>query len=130
MVHSLVAEVLLLLLAEDLQLKEELLLLEEAGVGGVHGRRRFLCLLVGRNVLVVLQFFHLRFDVFGLFVPVFGICGRFVLLISETNRDWWSVNIWTFSGAVFSGAEPMKNVKCPKCQVITTQIHALVPTFV
>jgi len=58
------------LLAEDLQLQEQLLLLEESGVGRVHGRRRLLGLLVRRDVLVVLELLHLRLHIFGLFVPV------------------------------------------------------------
>ena len=53
--------VVLLLLAEDLQLQEELLLMEELRVGRVHLRRTLLvCLLVRRDVLVVLEFLHLR----------------------------------------------------------------------
>lgn len=59
-----------LLLAEDLQLQEELLLLEQAGVGRVHGRRGLLGLLVRRNVLMVLQLLHLRLHIFGLLVTV------------------------------------------------------------
>lgn len=58
------------LLAEDLQLQEELLLLEESGVGRVHGRRGLLCLLVRRNVLVVLELLHLWLHIFGLLVTV------------------------------------------------------------
>lgn len=53
--------VVLLLLVEDLQLQEELLLLEELRVGRVHlGRTLFVCFLVGRDVLVVLQLLHLH----------------------------------------------------------------------
>lgn len=59
------------LLAEDLQLQEELLLLEESGVGRVHGRRGFLCLLVWRNVLVVLELLHFWLHIFRLLVSVF-----------------------------------------------------------
>lgn len=59
------------LLAEDLELQEELLLLEESGVGRVHGRRRLLSLLIWRNVLVVLELLHLGLHIFGLLVPVF-----------------------------------------------------------
>ena len=58
------------LLAEDLQLQEELLLLEESGVGRVHGRRGLLCLLVWRNVLVVLELLHFGLHIFGLLVSV------------------------------------------------------------
>lgn len=53
--------VVLLLLVEDLQLEEELLLLEELRIGRVHlGRALFVCLLVWRDVLVVLQLLHLH----------------------------------------------------------------------
>lgn len=58
------------LLAQYLQLQEELLLLQESGVGRVHGRRRLLCLLVWRNVLVVLELLHLGLHIFGLLVSV------------------------------------------------------------
>lgn len=55
--------VVLLLLAEDLQLQEELLLLEELCVGRVHLWRTLLvCFLVWRDVLVVLQLLHLHPD--------------------------------------------------------------------
>lgn len=53
--------VVLLLLVEDLQLQKELLLMEELRVGRVHlGRALFVCLLVRRDVLVVLQLLHLH----------------------------------------------------------------------
>lgn len=56
-----VVVVVLLLLAENLQLQEELLLLEELGVRRVHVWRRLLVrFLVRRDVLVVLQLLHLR----------------------------------------------------------------------
>lgn len=58
------------LLAQDLQLQEKLLLLKEAGVRRVHGRRGLLCLLIGRNVLVVLELLHLWLHIFGFFVSV------------------------------------------------------------
>lgn len=70
---------LMFLLAEDLQLKEELLLLKQPSVGGVHGwRRRFFCLLVWWDILVVLELLHFGFDIFGLFVAV--LVGHFGLL--------------------------------------------------
>lgn len=59
------------LLAENLQLQEQLLLLEESGVGRVHGRRGLLRLLVRRNVLVVLELLHLWLHIFGLLVSIF-----------------------------------------------------------
>lgn len=50
-----VVVVVLLLLTEDLELQEELLLLEDFGVGRVQmGRRLFISLLVRRDVLMVL----------------------------------------------------------------------------
>lgn len=53
--------VVLLLLIEDLQLQEELLLLEELCIGRVHlGWTLFVCLLVGRDVLVVFQLLDLQ----------------------------------------------------------------------
>ena len=65
--------VVLLLLAEDLQLQEELLLLEQPGVGRVHGRRGLLRLLVRGDVLVVLELLHLWLGVLGLFVAVLAV---------------------------------------------------------
>lgn len=49
---------MLLLLAEDLQLEEELLLLQEACVARVHGGFAGLVLLVWGDVLVVLELLH------------------------------------------------------------------------
>lgn len=63
----------LLLLAEDLQLQEELLLLEQPRVGRVHGRRRLLRLLVRGYVLVVFELLHLWLGVLGLFVAVLAV---------------------------------------------------------
>ena len=68
-----VAEAVLLLLAEDLQLQEELLLLEQPGVGRVHGRRGLLRLLVRGDVLVVFELLHLWLGVLGLFVAVLAV---------------------------------------------------------
>lgn len=65
--------VALLLLAQDLQLQEELLLLQQAGVVGVHLWLALLTLLVRRNVLVVLEFLHPGLGVFALFAPVFVV---------------------------------------------------------
>lgn len=72
-----VAEVLLLLLllAEDLELQKELLLLEESGIRRIHGWRGLLSLLVWRNVLVILQLLHLGLGVFGLFLTVLAFTG-------------------------------------------------------
>ena len=62
-----VVVVVLLLLVDDLQLQEELLLLQDLGVGRVLlGRRLPLGLLVRGDVLVVLELLHLGLGVFGL----------------------------------------------------------------
>lgn len=60
----------LLLLAEDLELQELLLLLQEAGVRRVHRHLVELLLLVGRDVLMVLQLLHPRL---GLFAPLAAV---------------------------------------------------------
>lgn len=73
------------LLAENLQLQEELLLLEESGVGRIHGWRGLLCLLVWRNVLVVLELFDFRLHIFGLLVTV--LVGRFRLVVERTRKS-------------------------------------------
>lgn len=53
--------VVLLLLVDDLQLKEELLLIEEFGVGGVQkGWRVTLGFLIRRDVLMIFQLLYLR----------------------------------------------------------------------
>lgn len=53
--------VAVLLLTEDLKLEEELLLLEDLGVGGVQIEKRpGISLLVRRNVLMVLQLLYLE----------------------------------------------------------------------
>lgn len=68
-----VAEALLLLLAEDLQLQEQLLLLQQPRVGRVHGRRRLLRLLVRGDVLVVFELLHLWLGVLGLLVAILTV---------------------------------------------------------
>ena len=57
----------LLVLGEDRQLEGLLLLVKEAGVGRVHGRLVGLLLLVGGDVLVVLELLHARLGLFALF---------------------------------------------------------------
>lgn len=68
-----VAEAVLLLLTEDLQLQEQLLLLEQPGVGGIHGRRGLLGLLVRGDVLVIFELLHLWLGFLGLFVAVLTV---------------------------------------------------------
>lgn len=58
------------LLAKDLKLQEELLLMEQSGIGRVHGRRGLLCFLVWRNVLMVLELFNFWFHIFSLLMAV------------------------------------------------------------
>lgn len=74
---------LLLLLAEDLQLEEELLLLQEPSVRGVHGRFAGLVLLVWGNVLVVLELFHPGFGLFALLAAAFLRGGLLLTLLQE-----------------------------------------------
>lgn len=75
----------LLLLAQDLQLQELLLLLQEARVGRIHRHVVGLLLLVWGDVLVVLQLFHPRLDLFALFAAAFITeCLRLALLQSTT----------------------------------------------
>lgn len=65
--------VVLLLLAQDLQLQEQLLLLEQAGVVGVQLWLALLTFLVRGNVLVVLQLLYPWFGVFAFFATVLVI---------------------------------------------------------
>lgn len=67
----------LLLLAEDLELQEELLLLQEPCIGRVHGRRGLFRLLVWGNVLVVLKLLHFWLHLLGLFVAILAIARWF-----------------------------------------------------
>lgn len=87
LVNPWVAEpvLLLLLLAQDLELQEELLLLEQPGVGRVHGRRGLLRLLVRRDVLVVFELLHLGLGVLGLFVAVLTVAQG--LGLQQGGRD-------------------------------------------
>lgn len=80
-----VAEAVLLLLTEDLQLQEELLLLEQPGVGGIHGRRGLLGLLVRGDVLVIFELLHLWLGVLGLFVAVLTVAQGLGLQSGWTN---------------------------------------------
>lgn len=57
---------MLLLLAQDLQLEEELLLLQEPSVRRVHGGLAGIVLLVWGDVLVVLELLHPGFGFFAL----------------------------------------------------------------
>lgn len=82
-----VAEPVLLLLAEDLELQEQLLLLEQPGVVGVHLRLVLLPFLIWWNVLVVLELLYPGLGVFALFATVFvvWILGM-ALLFSRKRR--------------------------------------------
>lgn len=57
---------MLLLLAQDLQLEEQLLLLQQSSIRGVHQSFTGLLLLVRRNILVVLELFHPWLGLFAL----------------------------------------------------------------
>lgn len=82
------------LLAEDLKLQEQLLLLQESGVGRVHGRRRLLHLLVWRNVLVVLELLYFWLHIFGLLMSVLvrrlGLFkrGKLSWSVGTSKRRW------------------------------------------
>lgn len=80
--------VVLLLLAEDLQLQEELLLLEQPGVVGVHVRLTPLPLLIWRDVLVVLQLLHPGLGVFALFAAVFVVWILGMALLFSRKRTF------------------------------------------
>lgn len=56
---------LLLLVTKDLQLQEELLLLQQAGIRRIHRDLTGLLFLIWGNVLMILELFH---SWFGLFV--------------------------------------------------------------
>lgn len=79
--------VMLLLLAEDLQLEKELLLLQEPCVRRVHGGFAGLVLLVWGNVLVVLEFLHPGLGLFT-FLAAALLCGSLLLtlLFKEEHR--------------------------------------------
>lgn len=79
--------VVLLLLAQDLELQEQLLLLEQPGVVGVHLRLVLLPFLIWWNVLVVLELLYPGLGVFALFATVFvvWILGM-ALLFSRKRR--------------------------------------------
>lgn len=82
-----VAEAVLLLLTEDLQLQEELLLLEQPGVVGVHGRLALLPLLIWRDVLVVLQLLYPGLRVLALFATVLVIWILGMALLFSRKRQ-------------------------------------------
>lgn len=71
---------MLLLLAEDLQLEKELLLLQEACIRRVHGGFAGLVLLVWGNVLVVLELLHPGFGLFTLLAAAL-FCGSLLLTL-------------------------------------------------
>lgn len=79
--------VVLLLLAQDLELQEQLLLLEQAGVVGVHLGLALLPLLIGRDVLVVLELLHPRLGIFALLAPVFVVRVLGMALLFSRERQ-------------------------------------------
>lgn len=78
---------MLLLLAEDLQLEKELLLLQEPRVRRVHGGFVGLVLLVWGNVLVVLELLHPGLRLFTLLATAL-LCGSLLLtlLVNEEHK--------------------------------------------
>lgn len=79
--------VVLLLLVDDLQLEEELLLIEEFGVGGVQQRWRLtLGFLVWRNILVILQLLHLWFVISHLLRALNRALTTHFTTLKETER--------------------------------------------
>lgn len=85
---------MLLLLAEDLQLEKELLLLQEPRVGRVHGGFVGLVLLVWGNVLVVLELLHPGLRLFTLLATAL-LCGSLLLtlLVKEETQVYAKKNI-------------------------------------
>ena len=91
---------MLLLLAQDLQLQEELLLLEQPGVVGVHLRLIPLPLLIWWNVLVVLQLLHPGLGIFALFAAVFVIRILWMaLLFSRKKTEHFKKKLSVLLGA-------------------------------
>lgn len=69
-------------MAEDLQLEEELLLLQQSSVRGVHGCFIGLLLLVWWDVLVVLQLLHTGLGLLA-FLTAALVRSRFLLALLE-----------------------------------------------
>lgn len=83
---GLVVIVLLLLLVEDLELEEELLLLQDLGIGGVHGGRPLVLLLVRGDVLVILELLHLWFQLLGFLAALRLLTGRLGLALLRAQE--------------------------------------------
>lgn len=80
--------VMLLLLAQDLKLQELLLLLQQVGIGRVHGHLVGLLLLVGGDILMVLQLLHPWLGLFALFAAAFITgCPDLAVLWSATSAN-------------------------------------------
>lgn len=77
---------MLLLLAQDLQLEEELLLLQEPGIRGVHGGLAGVVLLVWGNVLVVLELLHPGFGLFALLAAALLRGGLLLTLLLKGGK--------------------------------------------
>lgn len=77
-------------LAQDLQLQEQLLLLKQAGVVGVHLWLVLLALLIWWDVLVILQLLYPGLGVLALFAPVFviWILGMALLFFEKKTRPF------------------------------------------
>lgn len=83
---------MLLLLAEDLQLEKELLLLQEPCVRRVHGGFAGLVLLVWGNVLVVLQLLHPGFGFFTLLAAALLCSSLWLTLLFEEEHKFMPQN--------------------------------------
>lgn len=83
---GLVVIVLLLLLVEDLELEEELLLLQDLGIGGVHGGRPLVLLLVRGDVLVILELLHLWLQLLGFLAALRLLTGRLGLALLRAEE--------------------------------------------
>ena len=83
---GLVVRVLLLLLVEDLQLQEELLLLQDLGIGGVHGGRPLVLFLVRGDILVVLELLHLWLQFLGFLAALQLLTGRLGLALLRAQE--------------------------------------------
>lgn len=80
---------LLLLLTEDLQLEEQLLLLQEPSIRGVHWCLGRLLLLVRRNILVVLELLHPGLRLFPLLAA--ALLGGLLLALLLWATTWKTI---------------------------------------
>lgn len=82
----------------------------DPGVGGVHGGRPLVLLLVRGDVLVILELLHLRLQLLGLLAALRLLTGRLGLALLRAQETEGAVR----GSRVASGKAPLPTLPCPR----------------